>query len=161
MPLRYYRTLLVACKCGSLGCAMNWLNLCIVNVIPGLVIVRYNNLPTDLLYELGSFNSFPSYLLSLRFWSIGILASLQPIILASLNTSSVYFLWHKLMPSAVLTTSRPKKNFRSPKSFNLNCWSSKTFNSSTACLLLLAIKMSSTYTNRTIKEVEFFLVNKE
>ena len=67
VPLRYYRTLLVACKCGSLGCAMNWLNLCIVNVIPGLVIVRYNNLPTDLLYELGSFNSFPSYLLSLRF----------------------------------------------------------------------------------------------
>ena len=67
VPLRYCRTLLAECKCGSLGCSMNWLNLCTAKVISSLVIVRYNNLPINLLYELGSFNYFPSYLLSLRF----------------------------------------------------------------------------------------------
>ena len=67
VPLRYCRTLLATCKCGSLGGALNWLNLCHAKVISGLIIVRYNNLPINLLYELGSFNSFPSHLLSLRF----------------------------------------------------------------------------------------------
>ena len=107
---------------------MNWLNLCIEQVISGLEMVRDSNLPSNLMYIPASFNNSPSSLLSLRLTSMGVLTGLQPSILTSLITSNAYFLWHNEMPFSDLATSKPKKYFRFPRSFNLNCFSNTTSN---------------------------------
>lgn len=116
---KYSRILCAAFKWGFLGFAIYWLNLWKSKVIFGLVMVKYSGLPTTLLYMLVLSRISPSYVLSLMFYSIGILTGLQQIEPASFSISNA-LLWQRVIPFSDLVTSNPRKNFKSPKSLSLN-----------------------------------------
>ena len=84
----------------------------------GLMIVRYNSLPTNLLYTPGLDGNFPWNLLNFKFRSIGTLLSLQADIPASFKTSNAYFRKHKVIPLSDLATSRPRKYFKPQRSLS-------------------------------------------
>ena len=117
--LKYSRILCAAFKWGFIGFVIYWLNWWTSKVISGLVTVKYSGLPTSLLYMLVLPRISPSYVLSLMFYSIGVLTGLQQIEPASFSISNA-LLWQRVIPFSNRVTSNPRKNFKSPKSLSLN-----------------------------------------
>ena len=118
----------------------------------GLVKVKYNNLPNNLLNCVGFAKGLPSCLDNLKFCSIGNLTGLEPMNLVSFRISKAYFLWFKLIPASVLATLSPKKYLKDPRYFKPNLASSNFFKLSTKVGLFPVSNISSTYTKSTIKE---------
>ena len=116
---KYNRILCAQFKWGFFGFSIYWLNLWTSKVISGLVMVKYSGLPTTLLYMLVLPRISPSYVLSLMFYSIGVLTGLQQIEPASFSISNA-LLWQRVIPFSNRVTSNPRKNFKSPKSLSLN-----------------------------------------
>ena len=92
---------------------------------------------------------------------MGVTTSFDPSIPLSVKMSKAYFLWHKEMPLEDLATSNPRKNFKFPRSFNLNSLCRESLRALTDYGSLLAKRISSTYTNNAIKDDPCVLVNKE
>lgn len=90
-----------------------------MNVMSGLVVLRYINLPMSLLYAGVSSNA--------RLWSwhnfiVGsedVLTVWEPRKAESVNMSRQYFLWHMVIPCFECATSNPKKYLSVPRSLIL------------------------------------------
>ena len=86
----------------------------------GLVIVRYSNLPTNLLQDVGFFKSSLAMRPSLRLDSKGNVTGFEANKPESLRISKVYFLWQIEMPLELLAISKAEKNFKGQRSLSLN-----------------------------------------
>lgn len=110
----------------------------------GLVIDKYNNLPTNLLLLSGEVMRVP--LCKASFKCCG-----KEEETASCNKSNMYFLWFKCTPSFVLHNSIPRKYFAKPKSLIVNFLSKVCLNDTISRGQLSVTNISSTYTNAGVK----------
>lgn len=99
VPFACWRTLIVACIRALHGLGTNWLNLFTTKHSSALEIIKYNNLPTSLLYYEGSSIRSPFSWDNFVFGSMGTKAYLHPNNPASKSISIAYFLYEMCLRS--------------------------------------------------------------